>query len=106
MRSNVIKFDKLDLTNEIESDSIDLSQKKSLNKMILDELSVILGQDINKGLKMVEQFISEEEMVAFRSKLENKISSKQKVSYEAISNQRHLNNLKSCFEGLSADSIL
>ncbi|MRT94173.1 hypothetical protein [Ancylomarina sp. 16SWW S1-10-2] len=106
MRSNVIKFDKLDLTNGIESDSINLSQKKSLNKMILDELSVILGQDINKGLKMIEQFISNEEMVAFKSKLENQISTKQEVSYEAISNKRHLNNLKSCFEGISSDSIL
>ena len=106
MRSNVIKIDKLDLTKKIESNSINLSQKKSLNKMILDELSVILGQDINKGLKMVEQFISKEEMVAFKSKLENQISTKQKTDFQSISNQKHLNNLRSSFEGLSADSIL
>jgi hypothetical protein len=106
MRSNVVKFDKLDLTNEIESNSINLSQKQSLNKMILDKLSVILSQDINKGLKMLEQFTSKEEMVAFRSELETKISSKQKGSYQSISNKGRLNTLKSCFEGLAADSIL
>tara|TARA_R110001583_G_scaffold4430_1_gene25640 strand:- start:8765 stop:9085 length:321 start_codon:yes stop_codon:yes gene_type:complete len=106
MRSNVVKFDKLDLTNEIESNSINLSQKQSLNKMILDKLSVILGQDINKGLKMLEQFTSKEEMVTFRSELETQISSKQKVAYQSISNNGRLNNLKSCFEGLPADSIL
>lgn len=106
MHSNVVKFDKLDLTNEIESNSINLSQKQSLNKMILNKLSTILGQDINKGLKMVEQFISEEEMVAFRSELKTKISSKQKVTYQTISNKGRLNTLKSCFEGIPADSIL
>jgi len=106
MRSNVIKLAKLDLTNEIESNSINLSQKQSLNKMILDKLSVILSQDINKGLKMLEQFISKEEMIAFRYELENKISSKQRVDYQTISNKGRFETLKSCFEGLSADSVL
>ncbi len=106
MRSNVVKFDKLDLTNKIESHSINLSQKQSLNKMILDKLSVILNQDTNKGLKMLEQFISEEEMFTFKSELEAKISSKAGIEYQAISNNGRFKTLKSCFEGLPADNSI
>jgi len=106
MRSNVVKFDKLDLSNEIESNSISLSQKQSLNKMILNRLSIILGQDINKGLKMIEQLTSKEEMNIFKSELEMQISSTQKVDYKSLCKKRHLSSLRSCFEGLSADSIL
>ncbi|RXQ89836.1 hypothetical protein EO244_13720 [Ancylomarina salipaludis] len=106
MRSNVIKFGKPVLTNEIESNSINTSQKQSLHKMILDKLSGILNQDIDKGLRLIEQLISKEEMDVFRSELELKFSSKQTTEYQTVNYNRRLKTLRSCFEGLSADSIL
>jgi len=106
MRSNLIKFGKPVLTNEIEYDSINSSQKQSLHKIVFDKLSGILNQDINKGLSMIEQLISKEEMEAFRSDLESKFSSKQTNEYQSINTSRRLKTLKSCFEGLPADSIL
>ena len=106
MHSNLIKFGKPVLTNEIEYDSIDTSQKQSLHKIVLDKLSVILNQDISKGLSMIEKLISEEEMAVFRSELETKFSSKQANEYQTADFNRRLETLRSCFEGLSADSIL
>ena len=106
MRSNLIKFGKPVLTNEIEYDSINTSQKQSLHKMVLDKLSVILNQDINKGLTMIEQLISKEEMDVFRSELDTKFSSKQANEYQSANYNRRLETLRACFEGLPADSIL
>ncbi|MCZ4693808.1 hypothetical protein DWB61_09650 [Ancylomarina euxinus] len=106
MRSNLIKFGKPVLTNEIEYDSINTSQKQSLHKMVLDKLSVILNQDIDKGLKLIEQLISKEEMSVFRSELDAKFSSKQTKEYQSVNFNKRLKTLRSCFEGLSADSIL
>jgi hypothetical protein len=106
MRSNLIKFDKPVLTNEIEYDSINTSQKQSLHKIVLDKLSVILNQDIDKGLSMIEQLISKDEMDVFRSELEAKFSSKQEKEYQSANFNRRLKTLRSCFEGLPADSIL
>ena len=106
MHSNVIKFGKPVLTNEIEYDSINTSQKQSLHKIVFDKLSGILNQDIHKGLTMIEQLISKEEMDVFRSELDSKFLSKQTDEYQSVNYKRRLKTLKSCFEELPADSIL
>ena len=106
MRSNVIKFGKPVLTNEIEYDSINTSQKQSLHKIVFDKLSGILNQDIHKGLTMIEQLISKEEMDIFRLELDSKFLSKEANEYQSINFNRRLKTLKSCFEELPADSIL
>ena len=106
MRSNVIKFGKPVLTNEIEYDSISTSQKQNLHKIVFDKLSGILNQDINKGLTMIEQLISKEEMDIFRLELDSEFLSKEANEYQSINFNRRLKTLKSCFEELPADSIL
>ena len=71
-----------------------------------DFMCISLNQDIDKGLSMIEQLISKEEMSDFRSELEAKFSSKQENEYQSANFNRRLKTLKSCFEGLSTDSIL
>ena len=106
MRSNVIKFDKPVSTNEIECDSMNNSQKQNLQKLIFNKLSGILNQDINKGLAMVEQLISKDDMEIFRSELQSEIAPKYNKEYQSANYNKRLKTLRSCFEGLTADSIL
>ena len=105
MHSNVIKFGKTVLTNEVEYNSINTSQKQSLHKIVFDKLSVILNQDIDKGLSMIEQLISKDEMDIFKSELETKFSSNREEEYGSDNYNKRLKTLRSCFEGLSADSL-
>jgi len=104
MRSNLIKFDKPALTNEFEIISNNKRMKQSLHKLMLDKLSGILSQDTDKGMALIEQLLSKEEMEDFRSDIKSKLS-KASLS-QSVNYNRRLDTLKSSFEGLSADSIL
>ncbi|MDE5423304.1 hypothetical protein L3073_13880 [Ancylomarina sp. DW003] len=106
MRSNLVKFDKPVLTNEIEYDLINSSQKQNLHRIVLNKLSDILNKDINKGLGMLEQMLNTEEIDAFKLELQSKLSSKKKLDDKSISYKGRFKTLKSCFEGLPADNIL
>ena len=108
MRSNLIKFDKPTLTNEFENISSNNSQKQSLLKLMLDKLSGIISQDPNKGLALIEQLLTKEEMEGFMSDIKTKFSREftNANQNQSVNYNKRINTLKSCFEGLSADSIL
>lgn len=106
MRSNLIKFDKPDLTNEIDCDSINTNQKQNLHKLLLNKLSGILNKDLNKGIDIIEQLLDKEESEAFRLELNSKFSSVSKATHHSMNYNRRIKSLKSCFESLPAGSVL
>lgn len=106
MQSNLVKFDKSDLTNEIDCDSINENQKQNLHKLLLNKLSGILKEDLNKGINMIEKLLSKEETEAFRLELNSKISLESKATHHPMNYSRRIKSLKSCFESLPAGSVL
>jgi len=106
MHSNVIKFDKSATTNSIEYNSINTSQKQNIKKLILNKISGILNQDIDKGLAMIEHLLSQKELDCFKSELQEEFKPQYSKENQSINYNRRLKTLKSCFEGLPADNIL
>ncbi len=106
MQSNLVKFDKSDLTNEIDCDSINANQKQNLHKLLLSKLSGILNEDLNKGISMIEQLLSKDEAEAFKLELNSKFSSKSETTHYSMNYSRRIKSLKSCFDSLPADSVL
>ena len=106
MRSNLIKFDKPALNSELEKISGNTIQKQSLLKLMLEQLSGILNQDPNKGLALMEQLLTKEEMEGFMSDVKSKFSREFTNQNQSVNYSKRINTLKSCFEGVSADSVL
>ncbi len=106
MQSNLIKFDKIDLSNQIDCDSIDLNQKQNLHKLLVNKLSGILKEDLNAGINMIEKMLKKDEFEAFKTELNSKLYSDSKATHHSMNYSRRIKSLKSCFDSLSAGSVL